>query len=198
MKILKLFSVVALVFLLARCYPDGLSYAEETDIVVTNYDPEYNFAAKKTFAMPARIVKITDALIAGGAPEFIDPNFAGPILNEIQSNLEDAGWTRVTAEENPDVLIAPSALESTVIVYDYWGYWGYWYGPYYPVVSVYQSGSVLVAMIDTNEKNENDKQRIGWGFVLNGILEGSDASVTTRFAKSVDQAFEQSPYIQKN
>jgi hypothetical protein len=197
MKILRLLSVVVLAFILVQCYPDGLSYAEETDIVVTNYDPEYQFETKMTYAMPARIVKITDELLAGGAPEFVDPTYAGPILNQIQKNLDQAGWTRILAEDNPDVLIAPAALQSTVVVYDYWGYWGYWYGPYYPVVSVYESGSVMVSMLDTKEKNENEMPRIGWGFVLNGILEGSTTYVTSRFVNSVDQAFEQSPYIQK-
>lgn len=196
MKKLKLFSLLALVFLLARCYPDGISYAEETDIVVTNYDPEYNFAAKKTFAMPAVIVKFDEEWIPGQAPKnTVDPIYAGPILNQIQEDMVKAGWTRVKAEENPDVLIIPSALQSTIVVYDYWGYWGYWYGPYYPVVSVYQSGSIMVAMLDSKEKNEDDKPRLGWGFVLNGILEGSSASVVNRFTDSVDQAFKQSPYI---
>jgi hypothetical protein len=198
MKILKLFSLIALVFLLARCYPDGLSYAEETDIVVTNYDPAYNLAAKKTFALPAVIVKFDDEWIASGGPKnTVDPALAGPILNEIQKNMVDAGWTRVKAEDNPDVLLFPAAMESTVVVYDYWGYWGYWYGPYYPVVSVYKSGSVVVSMLDSKEKNTAGKPRIGWAFLLNGILEGSTNSVTNRFENSVDQAFKQSPYIQK-
>jgi hypothetical protein len=199
MKILKIASFVALVFLLARCYPDGLSYAEETDIVVTNYDPTYNFAAKKTYAIPAVIVKFDDDWIASGGPKnTVDPIYSGPILSEIQKNMDAAGWERVKADENPDVLLFPAALESTVVVYDYWGYWGYWYGPYYPVVSVYNSGSVVVSMLDTKEKNTTGKPRIGWGFVLNGILEGSNVSVVNRFSDSVDQAFKQSPYIQKN
>lgn len=199
MKILKLFSLLSLVFLLSQCYPDGLSYAEETDIVVTNYDPEYNFSAKKTFSIPAVIVKFDDDWIASGSPKnTVDPQYAGPILNAIQKNMVDAGWVRVTADQNPDVALLPTAIETTTVVYDYWGYWGYWYGPYYPVVAVYQSGSVLVSMLDAKEKNSAGKPRIGWGFVLNGILEGSTTSVANRFESSVDQAFVQSPYIQKN
>lgn len=197
MKILKLLSLISLVFLLNRCYPGGLSYAEETDIVYTNYDPTYSFSAKHTFAMPAQIVKVDDALIAGLAPSYVDPQYAGPILSAIQKNMVDAGWTQVAGDKKPDVVLVPAAMESTTVVYDYWGYWGYWYGPYYPVVSVYKSGSVMVTMLDTVEKNADSKARIGWGFVLNGILEGSTKIVTSRFVSSVDQAFKQSPYITK-
>jgi len=197
MKIFKLFSLTLLVFLLTQCYPDGFSYVEETDIVISNYDPEYNFAAKMTYAMPAKIVIIDDDLIGGGQPHYVDPVVAGPILSQIQKDMTSYGWTRVEADKNPDVLLWPSSLESTLVVYDYWGYWGYWYGGYYPTVSTYQIGSLMVTMVDPNDKNADGKPRIAWGFVANGLLEGSTASITSRYTNGVDQGFKQSSYIKK-
>ena len=197
MKILKIASLIALVFVLTRCYPDGFSYVEETDITYTSYDKEYNFAAKKTYFIPAKITIVDDELIAGGAPKFVDPVNAGPILSQIQKNMDAAGWTRVEADSNPDVILFPSALKSTIVVYDYWGYWGYWYGAYYPTVSVYNTGSVMVEMLDPKDKNTEGKPRIAWGCVLNGLLEGSDANITKRMTASVDQAFKQSSYLNK-
>ncbi len=196
MKILKLFSLLSLVFLLTQCYPDGPTYIEESDIVYSNYDPEYDFSAKKTFAIPAQIVKIDDALIAGGAPSYVNPTLAGPIISAIQKNMVTAGWTQVEMNSNPDVVVIPTSLETTIIVAEYWGYWGYWYGGY-PTFSSYTAGTLLVSLVDSNEKDAEGKRRIGWGFLVNGLIEGSNASITNRYTSSVDQAFEQSPYLKK-
>jgi hypothetical protein len=204
MKLLKIFSLTALVLLLAQCYPEGPEYVDQYDLVYTNYDSEYNFAAKHTYAIPDKILKITDDLIQGDDPTFLKDTYAVPMLNQINKNMTDYGWTKVDKSANPDVILAPVAYELTT--YSYWwygGYWDWWYGGWwgwyypYPVVTSYSTGSLIVTMADPKDQSPDDKARAAWSFIINGLLEGTTAEFNARYTKGIDQAFEQSPYIKK-
>jgi hypothetical protein len=205
MKLLKLFSFIVLSFLMARCYPDGPEYIEQYDLVYSNYDDTYGFEAKKTYAIPDKIMKVDDDLITGEGPNFVKDTYAKPMLEQINKNMSEYGWTKVEKDDNPDVMLAPVAYELTTTVYwGYGGYWDWWYGgwygwyyPYYPVTTTYSTGSLVVNMLDPNDLSANDKARVAWTFVVNGLLEGSTTSFTSRYTKGINQAFEQSPYIKK-
>ena len=56
MKFIKPLAIIALAFLLTQCYPEGPVYVDEMDIVYTNYDPDYDFSAEQTFALPDKIM----------------------------------------------------------------------------------------------------------------------------------------------
>jgi len=201
MKHFKIFSLLALVLLMAGCYPDGPEYIDQYDLVYTNYDSQYDFTAKQTYAIPDKIMKITDGLLNGDDPTFIKDTYAIPMLNQINKNMSDFGWTKVSKDANPDVVLNPAAYELTT--YSYWyagGYWGWWYGGWYypyPVVTSYSTGSLIVTMTDPNDKSADDKARAEWSFIVNGLLEGTSADFTARFTKGINQAFEQSQYLKK-
>ena len=208
MKFLKVLSLVAIVFLLTQCYPEGPVYTDELDLVYSSYDPEYNFTAKHTYALPEKIMKIDDDLIGGGSPNYVKPAYADPMLDKIDENMKTYGWTKVDVSENPDVLLAPLAWEvTTTVYYGYGGYWDWWYGGYYPpygwyypypVTTSYTTGSLVVTMLDPNDLSANDKMRAVWGFVINGLLEGTTTEFNARFTKGINQAYTQSPYIKIN
>lgn len=206
MKILKVLSFIALAALLTQCYPEGPDYLDEVDIVFSNYDPEYNFSAKQTFAIPDKIMKIDEDLINDDGINYVNEIYAIPMLERIRKNMVDNGWTEVEIAASPDVLVAPAAYETTTYYYgyDYWYYYDWWYGGYYPgggwyypypVVEGYTTGSLLVAMVDPNEVTVNDRPRVVWTFIINGLLEGTTSEFTARYTKGIDQAFEQSPYL---
>jgi hypothetical protein len=121
--------------------------------------------------------------------------------------MQTAGWTKVDVDENPQVLLAPVAVEvTTTVYYGYGGYWDWWYGGYYPpygwyypypVTTSYSTGSLVVTMLDPNDLSANEKMRAVWGFVVNGLLEGSTTEFTARFTKGINQAYIQSPYLNK-
>lgn len=202
MKLLRIFSFAVLTLVLVQCYPEGPEYVDQYDLVYTNYDSEYNFAAKKTYAIPDKIMKIDDELVDGGDPNFVKDTYAVPMLNQINKNMTDNGWTKVATDANPDVVLAPVAYEMTTYSY-YGGYWGWWYGGWYgwyypyPVVTSYTSGSLVVNMLDPNDKSPDDKARVTWTFIINGLLEGTTAEFNARYTKGIDQAFTQSPYLKK-
>jgi len=201
MKILKVLSLTAVVFLLTQCYPAGPEYVEELDLVYTNYDPACNFSAKHTYAIPDKIMKIDDDLINGGDPNFIKEPYATQLLDKINLNMTNNGWTKVNKDANPDVLLAPVAYELTTTYYYGGGYWDWWYGGWYgwyypyPVTTSYTTGSLITTMLDPNDLSPDGKIRAVWGFVINGLLEGTSAQFTERYSKGINQAFTQSPYL---
>lgn len=203
MKVLKVLSLSAIVFLLTQCYPAGPEYIEELDLVYTNYDPETDFAAKQTYAIPDKIMKIDDDLVGGGDPNFVKEPYATQLLDKIKVNMANNGWALVEEDANPDVVLAPVAYMLTTTYY-YGGYWGGWYGGWYgwyypyPVTTSYTTGSLVVTMLDPNDLSPDDKARAVWSFVVNGLLEGSTTEFTNRYTKGINQAFTQSPYLKIN
>jgi hypothetical protein len=183
------------------CYPEGPLNIEDMDIVITHHNPDYNFAAKGTYAMPDRIVKITGNLMTGDEPVFIPDANAAKITLEIANNMESLGWQRVAISASPDLILTLASLETTTIYY-YYDYWYWWYGGYpgygwgyYPPVyaSSYTSGTLLMTLLDKNELGANGNPVSQWTGAINGILSGKfDA---TRINPLIDKAFEQSSYL---
>jgi hypothetical protein len=197
--------VVACAVVLASCYPEGAEFYEDTDVVFTNYEPSFNFKSKGTFAMPDQIVKITgDAIgIINDGPTFIPDIVATSLLARIRQNMLDMGYDEVPIDSNPDLILAPAAIESTTIVYwyDYWGwYWGYGWGypyyPYYPSYTSYSTGTLIMMLIDPTETAANGNPIAQWTGAVAGMLSYSyDANRSNRL---IDQAFAQSPYLNTN
>jgi len=204
MKILKILSLMAIVLLMTQCYPEGPEYYEELDLVYSNYDAGYDFTAEQTYAIPDKIMLVDEDLVNGGEPNFIKEPYATQVLDKIKLNMADKGWTLVAKDKNPDVLLAPVGVElTTTVYYGYGGYWDWWYGGWYgwyypyPVTTSYSTGSLIVTMADPNDLSPDGKMRAVWGFIVNGVLSSSSADFANRVTKGVDQAFKQSPYINK-
>ena len=188
---------VALVLAMGSCYPGGIDYYEDTDIVFTSFEPEYDFTQHNTYAMPDSIVKVTGD--PDEDPEFIDEPYNTQILNMIEANMETLGWTRVEDPADADLTLFPASWTNTTIYYwyDYWC----WYNPYYcgwgwgyPSVSSYTSGTLVMTLV-TDGEEYIDPSRV-WTGAANGLLSG--AYNTSRVNKAIDQAFEQSPYLKTN
>ncbi len=197
--------IVILAGLLAGCYPAGPEYYEDYDIVLTNYNDQYDFASKGTYAMPDQIVKITGNLVEGDAPEFIKDVYGTQILAKIDQNMQALGWTKVDVSADPDVLVTPAAWETTTIYYWY-DYWGWWYGgyypgwccyyPYYPSYSALTTGTLVWTMLDPDQEDIGGKPISQWTAAINGILRSTyDAGAVNQ---AIDQAFAQSPYLKTN
>jgi len=204
MKILKILSLTALVFLLTQCYPEGPEYYDEMDLVYSNYDGTNDFTAQKTYSIPDKIMLVDDDLIGGEDPNFVKEPYATQVLEKIKLNMANYGWTLVSEDKNPDVMLAPVGVQVTTTTYwGYGGYWDWWYGGWYgwyypyPVVTSYSTGSLVVTMLNPKDLSPDGKARAVWTFIVNGILSSSSADFANRVAKGVDQAYIQSPYLKK-
>jgi len=192
------FYLVVLGLFLASCSPERVEYYEDTDIVVTKYDQDFNFTNKRTYAMPDSIVKITGELSEGEAPDFIKEPYNTSILNEIEKNMSANGWTRVSDPSQADLTLFPAAVSVTTVYYwdDYWcwyypWYCGWGYDPYYGGAYSYSSGTMIMSLIS----NDSDyiEPAIVWTGAINGLLSG--AYDISRVDRGINQAFDQSPYL---
>lgn len=212
-KLYQLLIFSTLLFSAISCKPDGAEYVDELDIVYTNYDASFDFGSAGTYALPSKIIKITDQFIDGNPgdePEYLDPVYAAAILASIKSNMDAAGFSEVSENSNPDLIILPSVSQTDQLFfyYDWWYWnwfypgwgpgWGWWYPGYYPPqVNRVRTGTLMMQMTTLETQGDADKIPVVWTGVVNGLLEGSANSINSRVNESINQAFEQSPYLAK-
>src|SRR5690606_4249769 len=108
------------------CYLEGPEYVDELDVVYTNSDEDFDFTAKPTFSIHDSAVKIGEG--SSNDPEFVNPVYGDVIIAQIKKNMSQYGWAEVETDENPDVIILPSAMSTTNLYYHYnWNYWDWYY-----------------------------------------------------------------------
>lgn len=193
----NVFYLLGIILLMVSCYPDGPDYYEDLDVVYTNYSEDFDFASKATYSMPDKIVKVEGNLIEGEEPEFVQEPYNSQILQEIESNMTSMGWTKVEDPANADLVLFPAVWTNTTVIY-YYDYWCWYYpyycgwGYYYPVSATsYTTGTLLMSLV---ADGENYVEPSGvWYAAANGVLTGEYN--TSRAMKAIDQAFEQSPYL---
>ena len=209
---IKLHYLLALFVLpaLSSCYPKGAEYNEELDLVYTNYNPDFDFSSKLTYALPDSIIKIAgnDFLDPDGdnKPEFLNPANTKLIFDKVIANMTAYGWTKVDKNANPDVILLVSTVTTTNLYYYYdWGYWGWWYPGYYPpwgwyypgyyppYITGYRSGSVFMQMVDSKAAPGSENVAVEWSAILNGLAEGAD--LQSRVQQMIDAAYAQSTYL---
>lgn len=185
--------IATLVIVLQSCYPgDELTYSD-TDIVATFYDKEANFATKTTYAIPDTIYRLDDE----GNPKVEPGANDQSIINKIKDELENYGFTEAATPADADVIvfsvITTSSWVSGGCYYDWWyGWWYPYYGWCYPVYYTYDTGTLLIAMLD----NDATEARTGlWVAAMNGLLGDSNSGTLSRVYSGIDQAFSQSPYL---
>jgi hypothetical protein len=187
---------LGIIFLMVSCYPDGPEYYEDFDLVYTNYDETFDFAGQGTYSMPDQIVKVTGNLAEGEEPEFVKEPYNTQILNLIDDQMSDLGWTKVEDPEDADLTLFPAVWSNTTIVYwnDYWCWYYYYYcgwGYYYPVTTSYTTGTFVMSLAAAGD--EYIEPAVVWTGALNGLVSGSFE--LSRVTEGIDQAFEQSPYL---
>ena len=195
----KLFFYLSIIVLLGSCYPNSIEYYEDTDVVYTNYEDEFDFTSLGSYAIPDKIVKVTGNVGEGEDPEFVKEPFNTQMLQKMESNMSALGWTKVEDPAQADLVLFPAVWTNTTVYYwyDYWC----WYYPYYcgwgwgyPSVSSYSTGTLVMTLVADGE-NYVEPSRV-WTGAANGLLSGSYN--VNRVTKAIDQAFEQSPYLKTN
>lgn len=207
-----------IIFGLSGCYPEEFETYEETDIVVTDYNIQYDFSAISTYFMADTIHHIGD--------DDPDKSWDSYIIDLLEQEFESIGYTRTVGYDvnNPsDVVVTVTLLEieySSIYSDGWyggwgwggwgypgygWGYWGYpgygsgypWYG--YPYISSYTVGTISWNIWDPdNVIDKTETIPIEYTAAINGLM-GSSVSVTqSRISNGINKAFEQSPYLKAN
>jgi len=194
--------LLGLCIMLAGCYPYSTAYVEELDLVLTDYDAAYTFKVNKNYAMPDSIVKVTGNRVEGEPPICVKEPYSSLILNRIESNMTALGYTRVDDLLDADLVLFPSALETTYqqYYYDYYYYWGWYYpyyGWYYPyqTVTTYTTGTLLMNLVAAGQTSASGNLHIVWTGLINGILDYYGSDGDARLTLAIDQSFSQSDYL---
>jgi len=187
--------LIGIIFLMVSCYPGEIDSYEELDLVYTNYDDTFDFASKGTYTMPDKIVKVTGDLAEGQNPDFVQEPYNTEILALIRTQMTDLGWTYEPDPEFADMVLFPAVWSNTTVVYwyDYWCWYYYYYcgwGWYYPSYTTYTTGTMVMTLVPTTESIEPASV---WTAAINGLVSGNYN--VSRITQAIDQAFEQSPYL---
>jgi hypothetical protein len=204
-RLLSTASVLVLLLAVAGCYPGGPEALDEIGTVVTQRNPEGRHDGLGTYAMEDTVALLS-LDTSSAAP--LDPRFDPAILDEIQVQMENAGFRRVDpAVERPDAWVAVGAVQSEVWVYwqtwNYWGgYWGGGWGPSYGSsvsAASFMQGSVVWQLFDLRGLPDpippDPEPVVNWIAGINGAIQGS-ATTEAGIREGIRQAFRQSPYIE--
>lgn len=201
--------VVSVVGFSCQTEPDSAKLIDQM-VVSTNYDPEANFSAYTTYAIPTDTIGFqsnnsSDTIIT--SPESTFPRH---VLAAIRKNLDDRGYTRVNKNQDPDVGINVMVVNDfnvfQEIVYPnyygypgnyYSGYYGYGSYYYYPYVNTYayNTGVLIIEIVDLKNKTPDNKVKVVWDAYLGDVYSTIDRLAQS--ADAIDQAFLQSPYLGK-
>jgi Domain of unknown function (DUF4136) len=200
-KKLIAFTLIAIPMAFWGCTFQGPDYTEELDMVITNYDDNFNFNSESKYSLPDKVVKVTGDPTA--PPEYLKDFYGDSILARIEVNMTALGWTKVDVSDTSAVQVLPAAWTTTTIVGGYYGgyycwYYPYycgggWYYPYYPSYSSYTTGSLLITMVDASKESADGSLGVVWTTVMNGLLSGTYD--IDRLQNGIDQSFRQSPYL---
>jgi len=189
---------------LISCQPIQSSYQ---DVVATYHSPHVNFAGYKTYNMPDSVVLIgnqsTQATLSG--------KYQKQILNLINSNMISFGYTKVSTKDSADLIILPTvaicsgpfAVNSGYSIYNYWGWyepdwdydWGWDYGWEVTSYYTYQTGTLIIQMVDNNNpSNNNKKLNCVWAAYINGVIYNNE-NITQALNTDINQAYTQSQYL---
>jgi hypothetical protein len=180
------------------CYPGRGTETTTYDSVVTVRDTNAVFNTATTFALADSVIH----LITPGEPDDITRLYDQQILDRVRLNLTQAGYiemaTPATADLNVVVLVTSGTF--TGYYWDYWcSYYGWWYGAwgcYYPpywYTYEFDVAALLIGMAD-NRQIQNNRAPMIWFAGATGLM-GTGATAQ-RITDAIDQAFDQSPYIQ--
>jgi hypothetical protein len=191
------------------CYPDQIMSLSQLSSVTTLVDSQAPLRQARTFALPDTIIHPASAQGAG----VIGHEGDAAILARIREGFLAFGWREITdvQAERPDVVVLTAVLEksNTGVAYlDWWGSWSFWPGwpvgygadwfwgvPANAVTFTYETGTLLITMLDIQHGNTSTKRvPLLWAGAVNGVL--TQSSLDGALA-GIDQAFAQSPYLER-
>jgi hypothetical protein len=188
--------LTGLAAILYSCYPGDPISASDTDVVTTFYSPNADFGSKTTYAMPEFVIYFDDSGIDTAGIGLNNTQ----ILTTIKTNMTNFGFALEDDSSQADVHIVALATKTKWVGGScYPSYWGGWYGYpgwCYPVAYSYETGTLLIVMLDPDTSQNSDAQPI-WLAGINGLLSGSTPN-PSRINSAINQAFEQSSdYLKK-
>ena len=206
LKVVLLTVCVAAVFWGCEPQPDDLKLFDEF-VVSTNFDENADFSSYLTYYMPVDTIGLVSNLISDDTI-IVGSGYAGPVVNQVKSNLNARGYQAVGIDEDPDLAVNAYILKNLNIFqnvvyppgygypgYYYPGYYGYYGYYYYPTVQTYayNTGVLVLEIVDLKNVTPQNEVTVIWNAYLGDVFSSLDLSQQTLDA--IDQAFQQSTYL---
>lgn len=171
-------------------------------VVSTNLDKAASFSSYKTYYMPDTVINLGGS----GSDTILTDANAVKLVASVKSNMSSRGYTLVTRLAKPDLFLRMGVVKTVNVDVYYPGWWGayagwYPYGGYYPyyypwtTVYTYNTGTIILDTYDIKNAKTNGQYKVIWNISAFGAL-GSDVGTNlNRGINSINQGFEQSPYL---
>lgn len=213
MKHLQFIYLFAAAILLTNCYPGGPENTDDYDLVASNYAEEYDFDKNLTYFMPDSVIHVVDSTTK---EEDIDRSQDETILARVALNMDMMGYELAANDSTANVIVLPQVLRIQNVDVSWWYDWSYWWGWYpwggwwgpgygwyypggYPVVTSYETGTIILQMVDPDEPTPlPDDIYVAWSGYANGVLSSSKNYNKSRIETTIDDMFEISPYLELN
>ena len=210
----KILFVSVLALLTAACQKEPPPQDSENEC------PVYTSPGKGVTFTSFRTFDLADSLLVIGQsdkPEYSQSNNALALIQQVRVNMENLGY--IYTPDNPD---ADLGIQMTFVIkteryvkyYNdpywwldypgYWpsGYWGNWTGFYYPypVSYTYTTNALITDMVDLtgDQRDGSEPLEVVWTSYIGGPAGYSVQNDVNRLKAAVDQAFVQSPYLNRN
>jgi len=188
----------------------SISGLQKDYLVYTAYDNDTDFSALETYYLPDSILLIGNS----DKTEYWKDADALEIVGTVAAKMDAMGYTRLDEKQDADVGLQLSYVQKVTYFvgydYPYWwwyypyywtpGYWGDWIGWHYPyrVYYGYTAGTLLMEMLDLKTEGDSSKKLpVIWDSFIGGLRTSSQKINQQRTLTAVEQAFEQSPYLEK-
>ena len=210
----KIMFLASLALVAAACHTEPVPQDSDNEyLVYTSPSKDVTFTSYKTFDL------VDSLLIIGQSdkPVYSQSNNALALIQQVRVNMENLGY--IYTPDNPD---ADLGIQMTFVIkteryvkyYNdpywwldypgYWpsGYWGNWTGFYYPypVSYTYTTNALITDMVDLtgDQRDGSEPLEVVWTSYIGGPAGYSVQNDVNRLKVAVDQAFVQSPYLNRN
>ena len=209
----KIMFFASLALLAVACHKEPTPQdADNEYLVYTSPSKDVTFTSYRTF-------DLADSLLIIGQsdkPVYSQSQNALALIQAVRTNMENMGYIYTPSDPDADLGIQVTYIIKTeryVKFYNdpywwldypgYWpsGYWGNWTGFYYPypVSYTYTTNALLIDMVDLTTVEREDKPlEVIWTSYIGGPAGSSVQVDVDRMKAAIDQAFVQSPYLNRN
>lgn len=209
----KIMFFASLALLATACHKEPTPQdADNEYLVYTSPSKDVTFTSYRTFDL------VDSLLIIGQSdkPVYSQSQNALALIQAVRTNMENLGYIYTPSNPDADLGIQMTYIIKTeryVKYYNdpywwldypgYWpsGFWGNWTGFYYPypVSYTYTTNALLIDMVDLTAVEREDKPlEVIWTSYIGGPAGSSVQGDVDRMKAAIDQAFVQSPYLDRD
>ena len=209
----KIMFFASLALLATACHKEPTPQdADNEYLVYTSPSKDVTFTSYRTFDL------VDSLLIIGQSdePVYSQSQNALALIQAVRTNMENLGYIYTPSNPDADLGIQMTYIIKTeryVKFYNdpywwldypgYWpsGFWGNWTGFYYPypVSYTYTTNALLIDMVDLTAVEREDKPlEVIWTSYIGGPAGSSVQGDVDRMKAAIDQAFVQSPYLDRD